>query len=61
MACVLPALMQHHHVTHGKGMPGKVCRVVYVELGINIFKAHALYATLSSDEFNFVHKKSRDL
>ena len=23
-------------------MPGKVCRVVYIKLGINILKAHAL-------------------
>ena len=42
MACVLPVLMQHHHIANGKGMPGKICRVVYIELGINIFKAHAL-------------------
>ena len=42
MACVFPVLMQHHHIAYRKGMPGKICRVVYVELGINILKAHAL-------------------
>ena len=26
----------------------------------NLVLAHQLYATLSSDEFNFAHKKSRD-
>ncbi len=34
--------MQYHHITYGKGMSGKVCRVVYIKLGINILKAHAL-------------------
>ena len=41
MACILPVLMQHHHITDRKGMPGKIRRTVYIEPGINIFKAHA--------------------
>ena len=34
--------MQHHHIADGKGMSGKICRVVYIELCKNIINAHAL-------------------
>ena len=42
MACVLPIMMKHHHITDRKGMSPKVCRAIYIKAGVNIFKACAL-------------------
>ena len=42
MACVLPVMMKHHHITDRKGMSPKVCRAIYIKAGVNIFKACAL-------------------
>ena len=73
MACVLPVLMQHNHIADGKGMSGIICRVVYVELGKNIFKAHALPQFFGIDQsvilsgnrdtfhFKIIHRHKTDI
>ena len=38
MGGILPALMQHHDIRYGQGVPGEVCRAVHIEPGINAFQ-----------------------
>ena len=47
-------------VVQNKGAEG-VDKMKYTELGEHLVKNGEIYATLSSDEFNFAHKKAGTL
>lgn len=38
MGGIFPALMQHHHVGHRKGMSLEICRMVNVECTVNVLQ-----------------------